>query len=82
MHTVTIVTSEDILQFQKETWKTFCCQDQVYLEVNLLGHWRVRQKADVLGEFYDALALSDASKLYIETLSSIIPHYKIAVEFV
>ena len=73
------ITSEEIFQFQKETWKTFCCQDQVYLEVNLLGHWRVRQKADVLGEF---AIVEDASKLYIETLSSIIPHYKIAVEFV
>ena len=75
------ITSNEVYEFQNTTWKTFCSQDAFYLEVNLLGIWRVRKYAETLGEFGDALGFSNASKFYIESLSKGIPHYKIAVEF-
>lgn len=78
----TQINSEFAFAFQFNHWVTFCSQNSVYLEVNLLGNWRVRSKFDVLDEFFDALAFSNASKFYIETLRSFIPEHEIAVEFI
>jgi hypothetical protein len=76
------VNSEFAFAFQYNHWVIFCSQNSVYLEVNLLGKWRVRNQKNTLEEFFDALAFNNASKFYIESLLKTIPEHKIAVEFV
>ncbi len=76
------VTNEEIQEWQATTWKTYCCQDQVYLECNLLGYFKVRDKEE-LRPWVTVETLETAKQLYMDTLiNKGVPEYKIAVEFV
>jgi hypothetical protein len=76
------VTYSDLFDWQYASWKTCYSQEQVHLECNLAGYWRVRVKDEVLFKTaHPAFGADSAVKEYIKILGTKIPHYKIAVEF-
>ena len=76
------ITWQEVFEWQENTWSTYCSQDRVALQCNLLGQWRVIKGLELVSTHYDALAFDKAKESYIQTLEAIVPHWKIAVEFI
>ena len=76
----TQVTLADIKDFQKTTWVAYAAQNGVYMEVNLFGEWRVRDRY-AKPTFYTTP--QDAYTAYVDVLiNNGTPAYKVAIDLV
>lgn len=72
-----VVTDSEIEHFQENHWVTYCSQNGVCLQCNLLGNWRVS------GNYTTSyLSLQGAKEGYILRLQGAgVPHHRQSVEF-